>query len=151
LKETKSSSRSPCCSASTRSISRRTGWPNAAQQSNWWLAGGNLGLAAVALAFTLFFFDFPPLAQRPILLFSFVFLIDLAVAALAWLDEKVSPAQPVAGLAVFGLLAVWTSQHLTNELLNPALAFYLVFAVFHSALPAWLQRRRGVKSGVRRN
>ena len=25
---------------------------NAAAQSNWWLAGGNLGLAAVALAFT---------------------------------------------------------------------------------------------------
>ncbi len=118
-------------------------------QSNWWLAGGNLGLAAVALAFTLFFFDFPPLAQRPILLFSFVFLIDLAVAALAWLDEKVSPAQPIAGIAVFGLLAIWTSQHLlTNELLYPALAFYLVFAVFHSALPAWLQRRRGVTSGV---
>jgi uncharacterized membrane protein len=114
----------------------------------YWLSGSMLGLAAVALVFTLFFFDFPPLAQRPILLFSFVFLIDLAVAALAWLDEKVSPAQPVAGLAVFSLLAVWTSQHLTNELLNPALAFYLVFAVFHSALPAWLQRQRGVKSGV---
>jgi uncharacterized membrane protein len=118
------------------------------KQSNWWLAGGNLGLAAVALAFTLYFFDFPPLAQRPVLLFSFVFLIDLAVAALAWLDEKVSPAQPVAGLAIFSLLAIWTSQHLTNELLNPALAFYLVFAVFHSALPAWLQHRRGFKSGV---
>jgi uncharacterized membrane protein len=117
-------------------------------QSNWWLAGGNLGLAAVALAFTAFFFTFPPLAERPVLLFSFVFLIDLAVAALVWLDEKVSPAQPATGIAVFGLLAIWTAQHLTNELLNPALAFYLVFAVFHSALPAWLQRLRGVKSGV---
>ena len=117
-------------------------------QSNWWLAGGNLVLAAVALAFTLFFFDFPPLAQRPVLLFSFVFLIDLVVTTLTWLDVKTSPAQPVAGIAVFGLLAVWTSQHLTNELLNPALAFYLAFAVFHSALPVWLQRRRGVKSGV---
>jgi uncharacterized membrane protein len=115
---------------------------------HYWLSGSMLGLAAVALGFTLFFFDFPPLAQRPVLVFSFVFLIDLAVAALAWLDERVSPAQPVAGLAVFGLLAIWTSQYLTNELLNPALAFYLVFAAFHSALPAWRQRRRGVKSGV---
>jgi uncharacterized membrane protein len=119
-----------------------------ASQLRYWLSGSMLGLVAVALAFTLFFFDFPPLAQRPILLFSFVFLIDLAVFALAWLDEKVSPAQPVAGLAVFGLLAVWTSQHLTNELLNPALAFYLVFAVFHSALPAWLQRQRGATAGM---
>jgi type II secretory pathway pseudopilin PulG len=114
----------------------------------YWLSGSMLGLAAVALAFTAFFFTFPPLAERPVLLFSFVFLIDLAVAALVWLDEKVSPAQPVTGIAVFGLLAIWTAQHLTNELLNPALVFYLVFAVFHSALPAWLQRRHGVKSGV---
>ena len=115
---------------------------------HYWLSGSMLGLAAVALGFTLFFFDYAPLAQRPILLFSFVFLIDLAVAALTRLDEKVSVAQPIAGLAVFGLLAIWTSQHLTNELLNPALAFYFVFAVFHSGLPAWLQRRRGVASGV---
>jgi hypothetical protein len=118
------------------------------QQSNGWLAGGNLGLAAVALGFTLFFFDYAPLAQRPVLLFSFVFLVDLAVAVLARLNEKVSAFQPVAGLAVFGLLAFWTTQHLTNELLNAALAFYLVFAGFHSALPAWLQRRRGITSGV---
>ena len=116
-------------------------------QSNWWLAGGNLGLAAVALAFTLFFFDFAPLAQRPVLIFSFVFLVDLTIAALARLDENVSIAQPIAGLAVFGLLAVWTAQHLTNELLNAALAFYFLFAVFHSALPALLQRRRGLTSG----
>ena len=43
-------------------------------------------------------------------MFGFVFLIDLAVAALAWLDEKASPAQPIAGLAVFGLLAFWTAN-----------------------------------------
>ena len=117
-------------------------------QSNWWLAGGNLGLAAVALGFTLYFFDFPLLAQRPVLLFGFIFLIDLAIATLVWLDEKISPAQPIAGLAVFALMSFWTTQYLTNELLNAALAFYLVFAVFHSALPAWLQRQRGVTSGV---
>src|ERR1019366_9314725 len=117
-------------------------------QSNWWLAGSNPALAAVALAFTLFFFDFAPLAQRPVLLFSFVFLIDIAVAALAWLDQKTSIAQPITGLAVFGLLAIWTTNHLTNELLNAALVFYFIFAVFHSALPALLQRRRGVVPGV---
>jgi uncharacterized membrane protein len=117
-------------------------------QTNWWLAGSNLVFAAVALAFTLFFFDFAPLAQQPVLLFSFVFLIDLAVAALAWLDQKTSIAQPITGLAVFGLLAIWTTEHLTNDLLNAALAFYFIFAVFHSALPALLQRRRGETPGV---
>ena len=119
-----------------------------APQPRYWISGSMLGLAAVALAFTLFFFDFPPLAQRPMLLFSFVFLIDLAVAALTWFDEKVSPAQPITGLAVFGLLAFWTAQHLTSELLNTALVFYFLFAVFHSALPAWRQRQRGIAAGL---
>ena len=123
-------------------------WAKRRTQSNWWLADGNLALAAVALAFTAFFFTFPPLAERPGLLFSFVFLIDLAVAALAWLDEEVSPAQPAAGLAVFGLLALWMANSLTKELLNPVLAFCLVFAVFHSALPALLQRRRGMTADM---
>jgi len=117
-------------------------------QSNGWLAGGSLGLAAVALAFTAFFFTFPPLAQRPVLLFSFVFLIDLAVTALTWLDKKTSAAQPTAGLAAFGLLAIWTAGYLNNHLLNAALAFYFIFALFHSALPAFLQRRRGMTTGA---
>jgi uncharacterized membrane protein len=112
-------------------------------QWNWWLAGGQLGLAGVALAFTLFFFGFPPLAQRPVLLFSFVFLIDLAVAALAWFDQRTAPTQTITGLAVFGLMAVWTTDHLTNGVLNTALVFYLLFAFLHAALPAWQQRRRG--------
>jgi len=114
----------------------------------YWISGSMLGLAALALGFTFSFFDYAPLAERPVLLFSFVFLIDLAVAALTWLDRKVSAAQPIAGVAVFGLLAAWTAPHLTNNLLNAALAFYFIFAVFHSALPAWQQRRRGIKSGV---
>ena len=124
--------------------------PSATRASppRYWLSGSMLGLAAVALGFTVFFFDFAPLAQRPVLLFSFVFLIDVAVAVLVWLDGKISAAQPIAGLAVFGLMALWTSEHLANELLNAALAFYFVFAVFHSALPAWLQRQRGVPSGM---
>lgn len=118
------------------------------EQFNAWLAGANLALAAVALAFTLFFFGFHPLAQRPVLLFSFVFVIDLIVAALSLLNVRTRAAQAVAGLAVFGLLAVWTCQNLTASLLNPALAFYFVFAVFHSALPAWMGRRPAGPSGV---
>jgi hypothetical protein len=111
---------------------------------NEWLSGSTLGLVAVAFAFTAWFLDFTPLAQRPWLMFSFVFLVDLVAVALALLDEKVSPAQSISGFAVFGLLALWTSRSLSNELLDAALAFYLIFAVVHSALPALLQRRHGV-------
>ncbi len=119
------------------------GWAKRRAQSNGWLTGSNLALAAVALAFTAFFFTFAPLAVRPVLLFSYVFLVDLGIAALARIDARAAAARPVAGLAVFGLLALWTAEHLTNNLLNAALAFYFIFAVFHSALPVLLQRRRG--------
>jgi hypothetical protein len=112
-------------------------------QINQWFSGSSLGLVVVALAFTAWFLDFPPLAQRPWLMFGFVFLIDLVAIAVAWLDGVISTAQSVSGFAVFGLLAFWTANSLSNELLNAGLVFYFIFAVLHSALPAWIQRQRG--------
>ncbi|MEI2722262.1 MAG: DUF2339 domain-containing protein [Verrucomicrobiota bacterium] len=118
-------------------------WAKCRAQTNGWLSGAHLGLAAVALAFTAWFLSFPSLAERPWLLFGFVFLIDLAISALVLLDKRVSLAQPLAGLAVFGLLALWTGNSLTNDLLNAALSFYLLFAAAHTAFPVFLQKQRG--------
>jgi len=109
-----------------------------------WLSGSMLGLVAVALAFSAWFLSFHPLAQRPWLMFGFVFLLDLGVVAAVLADETIAAAQPIAGFAVFGLLAIWTQNSLNNESLHAALAFYLVFAILHSALPAVLARWRGV-------
>jgi Predicted membrane protein (DUF2339) len=108
-----------------------------------WLSGSALGLIAVTLFFTAWFLDFDPLAQRPWLMFGFVFLVDLVGIALVLTDETIAVAQSIAGLAVFGLLALWTQASLTDELLDAALTFYFLFAVVHSALPVMLQRRRG--------
>jgi hypothetical protein len=121
-------------------------WDKRRGQTNGWLAGSALGLAAVALAFAGWFLTFAPLALRPWLMFGFVFLIDLAVTGLVLLDAKLAAAQPVAGLAVFGLLAFWTSRSLNQESLPAALAFYLVFAVVHSVFPVLLQRLRNVRA-----
>ena len=112
--------------------------------ANKWLSGSTFGLVAVALVFTAWFLSFAPLAQRPWLMFGFVFLIDLIVTTLVLLDDEIAPAQPIAGLAVFGLLAAWTAHSLTNDLLNAALAFYFIFAIVHSVFPVLLQRRRGI-------
>jgi type II secretory pathway pseudopilin PulG len=116
--------------------------------ANKWLSGSTLGLVAVALVFTAWFLTFAPLAQRPWLMFGFVFLIDLIVAALALQDDEMAPAQPIAGLAVFGLLAAWTAKSLNSDLLNAALAFYFIFAVVHSVFPVLLQRRRGITTAL---
>ena len=121
-------------------------WAKQRSQLDWWLTGAKLALAATALIFTAWFLSFEPLAQRPWLIFSFVFLIDLSVAVLVLLDEKVSLAQPLAGLAVFGLLALWTGDSLNNEpaqcgprVLSPPCHLPL-------RLPGVAQRRRGASA-----
>ena len=103
-----------------------------------------LAWSRVTFMFTAWFLDFDPLAQRPWLMFSFVFLVDLGVTALVMADETIAIAQSIAGLAVFALLGFWTEVSLTDESLNAALAFYFLFAIVHSALPTCYKRRRGV-------
>ena len=127
------------------------GWARRRLLINPWLTGGNLGLAAVALLFVPTFFNVEPLIARPVLLFTFAFLIDLVVAAVVRMDARVAAAQPMAGLMVFGILALWTTQHLTEPLLPWALTFYFVFALFHCGLPALLERTDGNRAaGLRR-
>jgi hypothetical protein len=121
-------------------------WAKQRSQLDWWLTGAKLGLAATALIFAAWFLSFEPLAERPWLMFGFVFLIDLSFLALVVLDKKVALGQPLAGLAVAGLLALWTVNSLTNDLLNAGLTFYLILAILHSVFPVWLQRRRGVSA-----
>jgi uncharacterized membrane protein len=117
-------------------------WARQRGQLGWWLSGAKLALAATAFIFTAWFLSFETLAHRPWLMFSFVFLVDLSVAALVLLDEKISWAQALAGLAVFGLLALWTSDSLNQNLLNAGLTFYLILGILHSVAPVWRQRRR---------
>jgi uncharacterized membrane protein len=103
-----------------------------------------LGLAAVAFCFAFYFLGFAPLGQRPLLIFGYVFLVDLAVLAVALVEKRTAVVQPGSGMVVFALLATWTGRWLNDELLNAALALYLVFAIFHAAVPLALQRLRGV-------
>ena len=122
--------------------SAAVGWARRRGQSNPWFSGSAFALAVVALAFAAWFLTFVPLATRPWLMFSFVLLLDLAVVALVFLDDFLIPVQPAFGLAVFAVLAAWTNNFLSAELLNSALVFYFLFAVLHSGLPLLLKRRR---------
>ncbi len=118
-------------------------WAKQRGQTNDWLSGSTLGLAAVAMALTAWFMSFPPLAQRPGLMFGFVFVLDAMVIGLTLVDRKMSPAQPLAGFAIFSVLAWWTGNFLSPDLLKAALGFYFLFAVVHTGLPVLLQRRLG--------
>ncbi|HEV2328222.1 MAG TPA: DUF2339 domain-containing protein [Verrucomicrobiae bacterium] len=119
-------------------------WSKSRNQINPWLSGSALGLVAGTFIFAAWFLNFPSLAGRPWLMFSFIFLVDLAAVAIAFLDENVSIGHTISGFAVFVLLGMWTQTSLSDQLLIPALIFYFIFATLHSALPTLLQWRRGV-------
>jgi uncharacterized membrane protein len=101
-----------------------------------------VGMPVVSLAFALFFAEHPSVAACPGLLFTFIFVSDALLLALAWLDERLTRLHLAAGLAVFALLSIWTAENLTDALLPWALAANLLFAALHTAFPLLLERRR---------
>ena len=117
-------------------------WAKRTEKMNRELTGSALGLAAVAMLSAFYLLSFQTLGQRPALLFSYIFLVDLGLLALTLLDAKLVVVEALAGLAAFIFLGAWTSNYLTGENLYTALAFYFVFALFHAATPLAMQRLR---------
>jgi len=108
--------------------------------------GALLSLPVAALVLVSFFFagyfiEETAAGLQPARLFTFVFLADACILALALLDLRTAKLHLAAGVAVFALLALWTNERLHPDLLMPALAFYFLFAVVHSAFPIVLVRR----------
>jgi uncharacterized membrane protein len=101
-----------------------------------------VGMPAVSLAFAFLLMEHAAVGARPGLLFTFIFVSDALLLALAWLDARMSRLHLAAGFAVFVLLSIWTTRHLTDALLPWALAVNLLFAALHTVFPLLLERRR---------
>jgi uncharacterized membrane protein len=106
------------------------------------LALSAAALAFVCFGFALYFIAWTGLGGRPGLIFTFAMLADACLLALAWFDEQLPRVHLAGGIAVFALLSIWSASELTSALLPWALAFYLVYAVLHTAFPLMLQRYR---------
>jgi hypothetical protein len=115
-------------------LARRLGQASSA------VLGSAVALPAVSLA--LFLLQQSGVGAQPGPVFGFILLTNLLLLALAWLDDRLPRLHLFAGLAVFGLLAVWTGQSLTPGLLPWALAAILLFAVLHAVFPLVLERHR---------
>jgi hypothetical protein len=119
-------------------------WAKRTEKMNRELSGSALGLATVSMLSSFYLLSFQTLGQRPALLFSYVFLVDLGLLVLTLLDAKLVVVEALAGLAAFIFLGGWTGNYLTSGNLYTALAFYFVFALFHAATPLALQRLRKI-------
>ncbi len=117
-----------------------TAWAKRTGKLNTTLSACAVGLAAVAMFSAFYLLDFPPVAHRPALLFTYLFVIDLGLLALTLLGKGLSIVRVLAGLAAFIFLGAWTGDYLTISHIYTALGFYFVFALFHAAVPIALQR-----------
>jgi len=115
---------------------RRLGRPHA------YLAGCAACLPLVSFGFALFFLNDHAVAAQAGLFFGFVLLADAFLLVIAWRDDTLPRLHLLGGLVVFLLLSIWTTEHLTDDLLPWALGVYLLFAALHSAFPLLLERRR---------
>ena len=121
------------------------GWAKRTGKMNRELFVCALGLAAVAMFSAFYLLSFQPIAHRPGLLFSYVFLVDLGLLLLTLLETRLVVVEALAGLAVFIFLGAWTGTSLTSSHLYVALTFYFVFALFHAATPLALQGLRKIE------
>lgn len=111
------------------------------QDDDWFLTPAAV-LPVVSLGVTFFFLGFSPLAGRPLLLFTYALLADACLIALAWITPRGHATPHVGGGLAFALLAVWTANCATPDLLNAGLALYLVFGAVHAVEPLVRHRFR---------
>src|SRR5882724_6409394 len=120
-------------------------WSKRSRKTSPELFTCGIGLAAVAMCSVFYLLSFETIAQRPALLFSYLFVVDLGVLALTLFESRLVVLNALAGLAAFILLVAWTNYDLTTAHLYTALTFYFIFALFHSATPLALQRLRSIQ------
>ena len=103
-----------------------------------------IGSGATAMFSAFYLLSFPTVADRPALLFTYLFVIDFGLLTLTLIESRLMAVQAVAGLATFIFLGGWTGNYLTIDHLYTALAFYFVFTLFHTAAPLALERLRKI-------
>ncbi|MBA2586267.1 MAG: DUF2339 domain-containing protein, partial [Chthoniobacterales bacterium] len=109
-----------------------------AAQSRWFVWSATaVGFAAIAWGFC--FLDYGDIRHQPPFLFSYVFLADAALLALAFLNDRDSRLAGFAGSAVFAFLATWTANYLTERNLWWALGAFVLFALLHAIFAVWLR------------
>lgn len=93
---------------------------------------GGLALAGWSLVTAFLFAEASFFANRPVLLFGYLFGVTALVLAQIWARPRTAVAQWPAALLGFVLLATWSNKHLSETTLTPALVGYLVFGLMHT-------------------
>src|SRR5436190_8981542 len=104
------------------------------------ISGAALAVGAFAMFWAFYFFSFTTIGSRPVLILSYLFLVDAALLGLVIAKKYFAHLIAIVGIAAFVFLGLWTNDYLTAHNLYLALGAYFVFALLHSSLPIVMQR-----------
>src|SRR5213595_3583898 len=104
------------------------------------ISGAGLAVGAFAMLWGFYFFSFTTIGSRPVLILSYLFLVDAALLGLVIAKKYFARLIAIVGVAAFVFLGLWTNDYLTPHNLYLALGAYFVFALLHSSLPIAMQR-----------
>jgi uncharacterized membrane protein len=103
-----------------------------------WAARAVVVVGFMALAAAFCFLSYWALGHRPGFIFTFTFLAEAGLLALALLRSKPNVLlAPISGFVVFVFLASWTATYLNDALLWWGLGGYVVFALLHAGFAFW--------------
>jgi Predicted membrane protein (DUF2339) len=106
-----------------------------------------VGFAALVAGFCLL--SYPALGHRPGFLFTFAFLAEAGLLALALLRSKATALlAPASGFVIFVFLASWTGNYLNGALLWWGLGGYVVFGLLHAGFAFWPKADAPVSKGA---
>src|SRR5438067_1148343 len=104
------------------------------------ISGAALAVGAFAMFWAFYFFSFTMIGSRPVLILSYLFLVDAALLGLVIAKKYFAHLIAIVGVATFVFLGLWTNDYLTAHSLYVALGAYFVFALLHSSLPIVMPR-----------
>lgn len=102
-----------------------------------------LVLIVASMIYAFIFLAFSGIAQRPFLLYGFVFVLNASALLVTTISPRLTIIQVITTFTTYIHLAVWTTFWLSPELLGNGLVLYLVFGVIHVCYPIVQQKLPG--------
>src|SRR5205823_9339568 len=77
------------------------------------ISGAALAVGAFAMFWAFYFFSFTTIGSRPVLILSYLFLVDAALLGLVIAKKYFAHLIAIVGVATFVFLGLWTNDYLT--------------------------------------
>ncbi|HEX8077614.1 MAG TPA: DUF2339 domain-containing protein, partial [Chthoniobacterales bacterium] len=102
-----------------------------------WTARAAIAVCLSALAWGFWLLSYQEFGSRPGFLFTYIFVAEAGLLAMAFFYAKPALLVPAASGIVFAFLAIWSANYLSPVSLWWALGGYVVFSILHAGFAIW--------------